>query len=175
MLALPATAEAKLPLLRVWGQAHGTWMTGQGIWFEDADGPRLGWGGQAGVGVLIFEAFLDVNVFQLSRRDGEPAQAMWNTLGAGLNAPFDIGDSGARLSARANVGYTFAPYLSAGNAQSGGLQLGAGLDVDYFFTKVLAVGVSNELGFHRFEINESSRNNGVDWTTQLRFRIELGI
>lgn len=178
-VALPSTAEARIPLLRLWGEAHTTYMAGGSAWFDAADTPRLGWGGQVGVTVLYFELSADINVFQLgSKRDVEEVahQTMWNSLYGGLNFPFRFRDGSMRITARALAGYTFAPYIGLGTENNQGFSGRAALEYDYFLTKVLAVGVSNSLGYHLFEGGEGGENSrGIDWQTQLRFRLELGL
>ena len=176
----PSQAEAKLPLLRVWAEAHGTYMTGSSEWFQAADSPRLGWGGQVGVAALIFELSADVNIFDLGSDSDAPSgvvdQTMWNSLNAGVNFPFRFRDGTMRLTARGLAGYTYAPYVGLGVEKNQGFTGRAIGDFDYFFTKVLAVGVSNSIGYHLFQAGAGAENRrGVDWQTQLRFRFEFGL
>jgi hypothetical protein len=161
-------AEAKPRLLRIWAQAHGTAIGGQGVYFEQ-NGPYLGGAGQIGLALLVFEIYLDVNVFDTGRDQGEVGPTMWNQLGAGLNVPISFGK--LSLFGRLDAGLTFAPY--ADDNESGGFVFRGGGGIEFKATEAVRLGGACYGGYHFFG-TRSANENGRHIMGQIYTRFELG-
>lgn len=166
-LIAPSVAEAKPRLFRLWAQAHATALGGQGVYFED--GPYVGGAGQVGLALLVFEVYLDVNVFDTGRGAGEVGPTMWNQLGAGLNVPLSFGK--LSLFGRLDAGITFAPY--AAEDDSGGFVLRGGGGLEFKATEAVRLGGACYGGYHFFG-TRSANENGRNIMGQIYTRVEFG-
>ncbi len=169
-LLLPAVADAKPGLLRLWLQGHGTVASGQGNYFDAVGEPRLGYGGQVGIQLIVFEAFFDVNVFDLGRDPGEQTATMWNQIGAGIVFPIQLHEK-VQLFARANATYAFAPFGLADNNR--GYTGRAGGGIDFFPVSSIAIGAAAYGGYHVFG-SRTNNDNGRHVFGQLYTRFDLG-
>lgn len=171
----PGSAEARPKLIKLWLDAHGTLMNGQAAYFSNSDGPYVGYGAAVGVQVIVFEAFFDMNVFDLGRGPGEGNPTMFNMLGAGINAPVEIADK-VRAFVRGNVAYTFAPYLSEFDTtgDNSGFVVRGGGGLEYVPNRFIAVGAAGYGGYHVFG-TRANGDNGSHLMVQLYTRFELGL
>ncbi|MCB9507238.1 MAG: hypothetical protein H6697_06145 [Myxococcales bacterium] len=182
-LAIPATASARPNLLRLWGQFHGTVASGQGNYFVARNGPYVGYGGQLGVQLIIFEAYLDMNVFDLGGSPGEETATMWNQFAFGVNFPIPLFQSElVRLFGRADITYALAPYDATRDPDLGptygvdnrGVAGLAGGGLEFMPNKLFVVGAAAYGGYHIFGIADAG-DNGRHVLAQLYTRIELRI
>lgn len=173
-LFVPAAADAKPSLFRVWLQTHGTVATGQGNYFDSAGRPAAGFGGQVGLQLIVFEAFADVNVFDIGRNRDENTATMWNQLGVGLNVPIDIVPK-FRLFGRANATYAFAPFASDfdGTDDNRGFTVRAGGGLEGLPSKYFALGAAAYGGYHLFGTRQNN-DNGRHFFGQIYARFDLG-
>lgn len=171
----PAKVEARPQLIRVWLDAHGSVANGQGRYFGSENGPYVGFGGAVGVQVIVFEAFFDVNVFDMGRDPDENNATMFNLLGGGVNIPLQL-HSKVRLYGRANVAYTFAPYASRfeSTGDNNGYVIRGGGGVDFLPNRFVAIGAAAFGGYHVFG-SRADGDNGSHLLVQVYTRLELGL
>ncbi len=171
----PNRAEARPPMLRLWGQGHGALANGQGNFFGNENGPYVGFGGAVGVQVIVFEAFFEVNVFDIGRDAGEQHSTMFNVLGGGLNIPVSLHEK-VRLFGRADLMYTFAPYDSpyASTGENNGYTVRGGGGVDFLPNRFVAIGAAVYGGYHVFG-TRAAGDNGSHLMMHLYTRFDLAI
>ena len=168
-------AEARMQLFRVWGQVHGALANGQGNYFDAQDGPYVGYGAQIGAQVIVFEAFLDLNIFDLGRDVAEISPTYWNQLGVGFNFPLPLFASDkVRMFARANVSYVYAPFNSIAGEDNRGFATRAGAGIEYVPTKFVAIGGAAYGGYHLFGTADNN-DNGRHVLAQIYTRFEFGL
>lgn len=171
ILAAPSVADAKPRLLRVWADVHGTVLAGQGNYFDSQNGPYVGGGGQIGLALVVFEIYVDVNVFDTGRDQGEAAPTMWTQLGAGINAPVSLGPK-LELFGRVNGTLTGAPHSL--DDQNSGFVFRGGGGLEFKATEVIRIGGACYGGYHFFGSRENN-DNGRHITGQIYTRFQLGL
>jgi hypothetical protein len=170
LLSVSAAAEAKPPLFRLWADVHGSVLAGQGQYFDAQNGPYVGGAGQLGLAILVFELYLDVNVFDTGRGQGEAAPTMWNQLGAGINVPISLGGK-LELFGRLNGSLTFAPYEL--DDSNGGFVFRGGGGLEFKATSTVRLGAACYGGYHFFG-SRANNDNGRHIMSQLYTRFEFG-
>lgn len=170
LLALPGHVEAKPRLFRFWADAHGTVLAGQGNHFDQQQGPYVGGAAQVGLAIIVFELYLDLNVFDTGRDEGELAPTMWNQLGAGINAPISLSNK-LELFGRVNGALTSAP--NRGDDSNGGFVFRGGGGLEFKATEVFRIGSAVYGGYHFFGSRENG-DNGRHFMGQLYTRVQLG-
>ena len=146
----PRSAEAG-DLLEIWVRPQGTLGLGSTDFFTENGGPHIGFGGEAGVRVFLFVAYVDINRFDNeSTADGSNARTYFNQIGGGLRIPVPLPGK-LRLMARVNANYAYTPYVREnGFVSTGGLNLRAGAALEFDTTDMLAVGFATNLGYGLF-------------------------
>lgn len=169
----PQEAHAKTKLLRLWGQTHATYLNGPGPNFREV--PNFGYGAQVGVAALIFEVYLDINMFQLGKKENHFQPSMWNEVGIGLNAPLPSPHPNFGWALRGDFARAFAPVAAQTKAENvSPWHFRGGLQVDGKPTKFLAIGLGTYGGYHIASSNKEDPRNGFDFMMQLYTRFEFG-
>lgn len=172
LFTLPAS-KADASFFRVYAQGHGTFLEGGGgQFFDDHDGPLLGYGAELGAKVLFLHAFMDVNI--LGSVEGQ--NLYWNQIGLGTELGLPIPIDALQVYGRAHVTYvsaTFARPDDEGSLRTGGFgaRLGGGAQYRLFPTAWLGAAV--HFGAHTF--GESRDGGGANTMGQLYLRFQFGL
>ena len=177
----PRTAEAG-DLLEIWVRPHGTLGLGGTDFFSENGGPHIGFGGEAGLRVFLFEAYVDINRFDNEPTpDGSNARTYFNQIGGGLRIPVPLPGK-LRLMARVNANYAYTPYVREnGFVSTGGLNVRGGVPIEYDTTDMLSVGFATNIGYGLFgeSIPECEGscdlvdNNGINSLSHIYLRLRF--
>ncbi len=159
-LLLPASASAEL--LQIYGNGHGSYLSGdpKHSYFAKNDA-GLGYGFTVGIEALMVDLFLDANF--------HPAGSAWNQIGLGFD--LDVVPGPLYVEPTAQFVYFFGKQ-SDGSEGIKGLFPRAGVQAGVEFAKVMYAGAE---GYAGYIVSLPEPEGGFTWIAAAVLGIRFGI